>query len=397
MYCNEKPLIDKVWCIIPVFNNRTTVYDVAIGCRECLPRIVVVDDGSTDCNVSELFKDTDIMVLTHEINRGKGVAILTGAEFAREQGGTHIITIDADGQHNPADLNACMPLINDNDESIIIGVRRFADENITQITRIGRSVANFWMRIETGLVLKDCQSGFRVYPLQPFSRCHLNGKYYDFETEALVRLVWGGVRVKEVDIDVWYPVPEKRISHFHPCIDTLRISCMHIRLVGRRIFPLPHKRLVQKSAEMIDLHILRHPILLLKKLLMENANPCGLAVSAGVGIVLAVLPLISMHTIAIIYVTARLHLNKIMAVSIQHICMPPLVPLMCIELGYYMRHGCWLSDITMDAVFGNIPARLFDWFLGSLVLAPILAVVTGLIVYFSARIIQKKKVVCVGE
>ena len=148
---------------------------------------------------------------------------------------------------------------------------------------------------------------------------------------------------------------------------------------------------------MIDLHILRHPILLLKKLLMENANPCGLAVSAGVGIVLAVLPLISMHTIAIIYVTARLHLNKIMAVSIQHICMPPLVPLMCIELGYYMRHGCWLSDITMDAVFGNIPARLFDWFLGSLVLAPILAVVTGLIVYFSARIIQKKKVVCVGE
>ena len=115
-----------------------------------------------------------------------------------------------------------------------------------------------------------------------------------------------------------------------------------------------------------------------------------MAVSAGVGIFLAVLPLLSVHTLVIIYVTTRLHLNKVMAVSIQNLCIPPFVPVACVQLGYYMRHGHWLTDISLETVFGQLGSRIYEWLLGSLIIAPVMAMVVGLIVFFLARKLEKK-------
>jgi len=100
--------------------------------------------------------------------------------------------------------------------------------------------------------------------------------------------------------------------------------------------------------------------------------------------------LVSVHILAIIYVTSRLHLNKIMAVAVQNLCMPPFVPVACIELGHFMLNKRWLTDITWKSVFGEIPKRLWEWLLGSLILAPILAVIIGVAVFSAARAIQKK-------
>ncbi len=132
------------------------------------------------------------------------------------------------------------------------------------------------------------------------------------------------------------------------------------------------------------------PVKLLKMLLKENASPAGLGLSAGVGIFLGVLPLIYTHTLAIIYVTIRLRLNKIMALAIQHLCIPPFVPVACIELGYYMRYGHWLTDVSMEVIFKQFPDRLLEWLLGSLIIAPILAVIVGISVFFTAKALQSK-------
>ncbi|MCK4401663.1 DUF2062 domain-containing protein [bacterium] len=132
------------------------------------------------------------------------------------------------------------------------------------------------------------------------------------------------------------------------------------------------------------------PIKLLKILLKENASPVGLGLSAGVGIFLGTLPLISTHTLAIIYVTIRLRLNKIMALAIQNLCIPPFVPVACIELGYYMRHGRWLTDVSMDVIFKQFHDRLWEWLLGSLIIAPILAVIVGMSVFFTAKALQNR-------
>jgi glycosyltransferase involved in cell wall biosynthesis len=224
-----------IWCVIPVCNNKDTVKAVAAECRCYLRHVLVVDDGSTDADVPALFADTDIPVLRHEKNRGKGRAILTGLEFVKAQGGRFMITIDADGQHYPKDIEKFIPLLQTDETAIVIGTRRFDGENIPESSRFGRKFANFWLYAETGVFIDDCQSGFRAYPVQPLSRIPLHGSYYDFEAEVLARAVWAGLKLKTVDIDVWYPEPALRVSSFRPFLDNFRLSCMHTRLMGERL------------------------------------------------------------------------------------------------------------------------------------------------------------------
>ncbi len=226
---------DFIWCAVPVYNNGSTVKGIASECRSYLNNVLVVDDGSTDADVSGMFAGTDISVIRHEKNRGKGEAIMTAARYIAENGGLFMITIDADGQHYPKDLHKFMSLLPDDGSSITIGCRNFNAENIPKSSRFGRKFANFWLWIETGVSINDCQSGFRAYPVKYLLEMKLQGSHYDFESEVLARAVWAGLELKTVEVDVWYPEPLKRISAFRPVIDNIRISLMHTRLVGKRI------------------------------------------------------------------------------------------------------------------------------------------------------------------
>jgi glycosyltransferase involved in cell wall biosynthesis len=231
---NNSPA-DLIWCAVPVYNNGSTIQRIASECRSCLNNVLVVDDGSTDADIPGMFKDTDIAVIRHEKNRGKGEAIMTAAKYIAEKGGLFIITIDADGQHYPKDILKFLPLLPDDGPSIIVGCRNFNADNIPKSSRFGRKFANFWLRVETGVSIDDCQSGFRAYPVKHLLELKLHGSHYDFESEVLARAFWAGLELKTVEVDVWYPEPRKRISSFRPVIDNIRISLMHARLVGKRI------------------------------------------------------------------------------------------------------------------------------------------------------------------
>jgi glycosyltransferase involved in cell wall biosynthesis len=371
--------------VIPVYNDKNTVKSVAMECRARIPQVLVVDDGSTDTDVEALFSGSDIRVLRHEENRGKGAAIRSALRYVKQQGGRFMITVDADGQHYPRDLEKFIPLLQDDDTAIVIGCRRFEGENIPRASSFGRKFSNFWLRVEAGVSIDDCQSGFRAYPVEHVSQLKLSGSHFDLEAEILARAIWAGLSLRTVSIDVWYPEPRLRISRFRPFVDNLRLTCMHARLVGRRLLPLPHRRLLPSIEKQVDPAVLLHPIRMLKSLLKENATPGLLAMSAAVGTFLAALPLISLHTLVIIYVATRLRLNKVMAVSIQNLCMPPFVPMICIELGYRMRYGSWLTNFSTKTILGELHHRLFEWLLGSLVVAPVAAVLVGGVVFLGAR------------
>lgn len=390
MLKNNSPANSDIWCVIPTFNNKSTIKEVALACRVYLEHVLVVDDGSTDTDIKALFTGTNIEVLKHPKNLGKGQAIRTALDFIQKQSGKFMLTIDADGQHYPEDIGKFISLIAKDQTSIIIGCRDFKQKNIPGKSQFGRAFSNFWLRLETGAIIEDSQSGFRSYPVQYTWKIKTSGNYYDYETEILTRACWAGMKLKEVPINVFYPQASLRVSSFHPVIDNLRISLMHIRLLGRRLMPITYPKVVrlEKSAAPINTFI--HPLKLIKTLLEENASPLGLAVSAGVGIFLGVLPLVSVHILAVLYITNRLHLNKIIALSVQNLCMPPFVPVACIELGHFMLYRKWLTNITWKTAFGNIPERIWEWFLGSLILAPILALITTIIIYFISRAIQRK-------
>lgn len=381
--------ISRIWGVIPTFNNKDTVFDVACKCRERLRNVCVVDDGSTDVDVENLFLGTDIIVLKHMKNLGKGIAIRTALEYLSKKGAEYMITIDADGQHHPEDIERFIPLLSQDCCAIIVGVRDFNSPNIPGRSRFGRAFSNFWLRLETGQSIDDSQSGFRTYPVKYLSLMKTDGRHYDFEVEVLTRAAWSGLELKQVPINVFYPPAKMRVSSFRPFLDNLRIALMHSRLVGRRLLPLPYPRLIRREIPESTISLLKHPVKLLKVLLKENATPLGLAVSAGVGMFLGVLPLVSVHILVVIYVTSRLYLNKIMALGVQNLCMPPFIPGACIELGHFMLYKRWLTDITLKTIFGEIPKRLWEWLLGSLVLAPVLGIIVGVTVFFVSRAIQK--------
>ena len=238
---------DSIWCVIPVYNNGTTIRSVALACRRELTNVLVVDDGSTDVNLVTLLADTDITVVRHVVNQGKGKALITALDYVANKSARYMIAVDGDGQHKASDLNSFFPLLESDEDTFVIGCRDFTQPNIPNQSKFGRDIANFWLRVETGVLIRDCQSGFRAYPVKHFQKLGLRGAYYDFETEALARAVWAGLNLKTVEIDVWYPEKGKRISSFRPFVDNLRISMMHTRLVLRRLLPVPHKKLVCKN------------------------------------------------------------------------------------------------------------------------------------------------------
>lgn len=379
---------ESVWCAVPVFNNGKTVRRVVAACRGILSHVVVVDDGSTDADLTGLLSGLDVIVLKHEHNLGKGQAILTASHYVEKQGGEYMITIDADGQHLPRDIPKFLPMIRDEIPGIIIGCRNFNTENVPASSRFGRSFANFWLLVETGKLIGDCQSGFRAYPVRYLNQLVFKSSRYDFEAEVLARAAWAGLALNTVDIDVFYPKPEDRVSSFKPFLDNLRLTRIHTMLVGRRMLPVRHKALVENRNK-LDVSLLRHPGKVLKMLLKENATPEGLALAAAAGMFLAVLPILFMHSVVILYFSMRFNLNKIVALNVQHLAAPPFIPALCIEVGYYLRHGRWLTDLSFATVFQQFSSRFYEWFLGSLIISPLAALLAGAIMYVTASTIKK--------
>ena len=380
----------KIWCVIPVYNHADTLVKVVACAQQHLP-VVVVDDGSTDLQKRHLraLEKCGVRLLRHEANQGKGAAILTALRLAQQENIDYIITLDADGQHFPEDLPKFINAIeNAQEETLFIGCREF-QANVPRSSRFGRAFANFWLRVETGETCDDCQSGFRAYPVEATLKLGCHARRYAFEAEVIARAAWGGIKLQDIPIQVFYP--KHRISHFDKLRDNLRLTAVHATLVCRRLCPWPVKRVVRtpKSGPRA-LPLLHHPLRTLKELFTQNVTPGGLAAAAAVGTFIAVLPIFGLHTVVILYVAARLHLNQVMAFSIQHLFAPPLSPFLCIETGYYLQHRHFLSEISLQTTVKELHLRLWDWLIGSLLLAPCFAVITGTAVFLLSAYVARK-------
>ncbi len=144
------------------------------------------------------------------------------------------------------------------------------------------------------------------------------------------------------------------------------------------------QQLVQTFFPEADKISIRHPIQSIRLLVTENARPAQLAMAAALGVFLGALPLIACHSIVIIMLAGLLRLNRVAALTASQLCMPPVVPALCIEAGYWLRHGAWLTEISIKTLGYEAPLRLWEWLLGSLIIGPILAGAVGLVVWAMA-------------
>ena len=205
---------------------------------------VVVDDGSESRHVAALRAVVDGSDRRHlvcrEENGGKGAAVMTGARKAREIGATHIIQIDADGQHRSEDVERFIAASRNAPDTIVCGRPTF-DDSAPKARLYGRKVTDFWVAIETlSLKIKDGLCGFRVYPLDVFELLldrYRMGKRMDFDTEILVKAVWSDVPLLFIDTPVRYL--EEGASHFNYLRDNVLLIKLHTRLMLGMVARLP--------------------------------------------------------------------------------------------------------------------------------------------------------------
>lgn len=384
----------KILLIIPLFNHAATVRYVVERSLAVHDRVLVVDDGSTDGG-GDTLHGLPVQVVRHEVNRGKGAAIMTAASEAALMGMTHIVTIDADGQHFPEDVPRLLGVACQDPLSIVVGKRDFSVADVPGSSRFGREFSNFWLRVQTGCALGDVQSGFRVYPLAVLEGLDLRESHYSFEVEVLVKAAWAGVPLRDAEISVYYPPAKERISHFRMFRDNLRLTLLNTRLTMRSMLPLPHDKIARDDGG-IRVSVL-HPVRLLRGLLSDNATPGRLAAAGMVGVILGSAPLIAVQTITVLFAAGYLRLNKTAALSASQLCMPPLVPALCIETGYFIRHGEFLAEVSWQTLGYEGLERLYEWLIGSLLVGPLLGAVVGGVIYGMAVLLQRERRDLVGE
>jgi glycosyltransferase involved in cell wall biosynthesis len=231
----------KLCAIIPAYRHYRELPRLIAALRSQCDGVIIVDDGN-DSPAREAIAalgGPGVDVLRQDVNGGKGAAMLAGFRAAIAQGFTHALQIDADGQHDAADLPKFIAATRSAPEALICGQALY-DESAPKSRKIGRYITHFWVWVETcSFDIADSMCGYRLYPLREAAAVMKGGPIgarMDFDTEIAVRLHWRGVRVINLPTRVIYP--EGNVSNFAMLADNVRISLMHTRLVLQAPFRL---------------------------------------------------------------------------------------------------------------------------------------------------------------
>ncbi len=221
--------------VVPCFNHAKTLQTLFDALQPLHATVYLVDDGSNLENQQKIDETVPaypfVRLLRRKTNGGKGAAVIDGVRAAWRDGHSHVLQIDADGQHNVADSQIMIDISQRYPDRLISG-RPVYDQSVPKSRLIGRYISHFWVWVETlSTTIADSMCGFRIYPTAPFirliDRVRL-GQYMDFDPEILVRLYWEGVPMSFVPTQVSYP--KDGLSNFDAVADNWRITKMHTRL-----------------------------------------------------------------------------------------------------------------------------------------------------------------------
>ncbi len=189
--------------VIPAYNEATRIPAVIQVALRHTPLVIVVDDGSTD-GTGDVSAAAGALVVRHPENSGAGAATMTGIEAARLKGATVIITLDADGQHDPADIPLLLKPIEENTADIVFA-NRFGQRNrIPAIRRVFNGIGNIVTFVATGRWVSDSQCGFKIFGPKAVKEINLRMRGFEFCTEIVRETVQHKWRVAEIPTKVLY-------------------------------------------------------------------------------------------------------------------------------------------------------------------------------------------------
>ena len=209
----------KTTAIIPAYREEQHISDVVRRTRGQLDHVLVVDDGSSD-NTARCAREAGAEVIVHSQNRGKGEAIKTGLRHWLDRQFTHVIILDADGQHLPEEIDRFIAAgAHAGDRSFLVGNRM---NNLTGMPFV-RRVVNRYMSNRISHIcqqkIPDSQCGFRMLDRQLIPELLEGGNRFDYETEMLIIASRKGYRIESVPITTVY---SDEVSSIHPARDAIR-------------------------------------------------------------------------------------------------------------------------------------------------------------------------------
>lgn len=219
----------KLVCI-PAYNEEKTIADIIKKSLKYSDKVIVCNDGSTD-KTAEIAKQNGALVVSHEKNLGYGAAITTLFENARKQDAYMMITLDADGQHDPEQIPTLIKALKENNADVVIGSRFLESDDTPSYRKTGIKIITSASNIGTSFKVTDAQSGFRVYSKKAIDLINPTEQGWSVSTEILQKASNNGLSVIETPISISY---EGKTSEQHPVPHGVSVLADTIKYVSIR-------------------------------------------------------------------------------------------------------------------------------------------------------------------
>lgn len=403
--------------LLPTYNNAPVIGAVLAEVAALGRPMIIVDDGSTD-GTAEVLNDfvaaypaATVHRLKHTPNRGKGAALRTGFAEATARGYTHALSIDTDGQHDPADAEKLFAAAERDPRAFVIGYRDVRDPEYPAKSRWGRLWSNLCILLASGQRVEDSQCGYRVYPLGLVGAVRCRAGRYGYEAEMLTCAGWADCPLVQMPVRVIYPAGDERISHFRPVVDSLRGAALHLRLMMRALMPWPHakwppprpeNKLAVAESQKPKLpwwrRLLRwiDPRGVIRDARRDRVSQMSVAAGLGLGVFVANLPVYPVQTLVAVYFAKRLHLHPVSTVVGSQASFPPvglLLSFAAICLGHLLltgRPASWadfsgLGSLSFAEVRTLMHEYFLSWWIGGFALGTVLGLATTAATTFALR------------
>ncbi|MEP0761979.1 MAG: glycosyltransferase family 2 protein, partial [Chloroflexota bacterium] len=214
------PSSPRILALVPAYNEAGRVGGVVAAVRARLP-VLVVDDGSAD-GTARLAEDAGATVLRQQPNQGKGAALRAGFRWALDAGYDAVITLDADGQHDPAEIPAFIDAFTAQNADLVIGERTFRQMPFPR--NLSNTIGRWLFSWALGQPVRDNQSGYRLLSRR-MMEATLSSREggFEFEVEMIVTCVQRGYRLAGVPIRTIYEGEESHIKPIPQTVHFMRV------------------------------------------------------------------------------------------------------------------------------------------------------------------------------
>ena len=194
----------SVWIVIPGYNEGRMIAKTIASVRDWLPNVVVVDDGSSD-NTASQARWGGAHVVRHPVNLGQGAALGTGIRYALLEGAEYIVTFDADGQHQPTDIDVLLKTARDSRADVVLGSRFLGQaSNMPASRRALLKLATIYTRLTTGLSLTDAHNGLRLFTRRAAEQLDIRQNRMAHASELIGWLGSSELKIVEAPVTIIY-------------------------------------------------------------------------------------------------------------------------------------------------------------------------------------------------